>query len=92
MEDFSVDMFFVVRTPSGEVVREYSGEVLSDSTISKIIDDVAKNLNNKAVSDEVLAVLDELTAILDLSDDYTYKELYEQARSYIYKKRFGIRI
>lgn len=42
------------------------------------------------VSEEVLKVLDELTAILDLSDEFTYKELYEQARTYIFNKRMEI--
>jgi hypothetical protein len=37
--------------------------------------------------DDVLEVLDELTAILDLTDDYSYEELYEQARTYIFNKR-----
>jgi hypothetical protein len=47
MEDFSVDMFFVVRTPSGEEVIRYSGSVLKDDTISMIIDDIAEQLNEE---------------------------------------------
>lgn len=49
MDDFSVDMFFVVRTPAGDEVKRYSGAVLKDSTISMIIDDIAKQLNDKEV-------------------------------------------
>lgn len=41
-------------------------------------------------SDEVLKVLNELTAILDLSDEFSYRELYEQARTYIFNKRMEI--
>lgn len=41
-------------------------------------------------SNEVLKVLDELTAILDLSDEFTYRELYQQARTYIFNKRMEI--
>jgi len=37
-------------------------------------------------NDEVVKVLNELTDILDMSDEYTYKELYEQARTYIFNK------
>jgi hypothetical protein len=48
MEDFSVDMFFVVRTPSGEEVIRYSGAVLKDNTISMIIDDIAEQLNEES--------------------------------------------
>ena len=39
-----------------------------------------------ANEDEVVKVLNELTKILDLSDDYSYEELYEQARTYIFNK------
>ena len=42
------------------------------------------------VADEVLKVLDELTCILDMTDDYRYRELYEQARTYIFNKRMEI--
>lgn len=38
-------------------------------------------------NDEVLKVLNELTDILDLTDEFSYKELYEQARTYIFTKR-----
>lgn len=41
MEDFSVDMFFVVRKPDGEEVVRFNGGILTDETISGIIDDVA---------------------------------------------------
>lgn len=37
---------------------------------------------------DALEILEELTAILDLSDEYSYEELYEQARTYIFNKRF----
>ena len=37
-------------------------------------------------NDEVVKVLTELTAILDMSDEYSYEELYEQARTYIATK------
>lgn len=47
MDDFSVDMFFVVRKPDGEKVVEFSGSILTDDTISAIIDDVAVELNEK---------------------------------------------
>jgi hypothetical protein len=36
---------------------------------------------------DIIEILDELTNILDLVDDYSYEELYEQARTYIYNKR-----
>lgn len=36
---------------------------------------------------DALEILDELTSILDLTDDYSYEELYEQVRTYIYNKR-----
>ncbi len=49
MDDFSVDMFFVVRKPDGEKVAEFSGSVLTDETISGIIDDVAVELNKMGV-------------------------------------------
>lgn len=42
------------------------------------------------VNDEVLKVLDELTNILDMTDDYRYRELYQQARTYIFNKRMEI--
>ena len=42
------------------------------------------------VNDEILKVLDELTGILDMTDDYRYRELYEQARTYIFNKRMEI--
>lgn len=43
------------------------------------------------VNDEILKVLDELTAILDMTDDYRYRELYQQARTYIFEKRMEIK-
>lgn len=49
MDDFSVDMFFVVRKPDGEKVVEFSGSILTDDTISGIIDDVAVELNRLGV-------------------------------------------
>lgn len=36
---------------------------------------------------DALEILNELTDILDLTDEYSYKELYEQARTYIFNKR-----
>ena len=41
-------------------------------------------------ADNVLKVLNELTDILDLSDEFTYRELYEQARTYIFNKRMEV--
>lgn len=41
------------------------------------------------MTDEMI-ILDELTAILDLSDEFTYQELYEQSRTYIFNKRLAL--
>lgn len=49
MDDYSVDMFFVVRKPDGEKVVEFSGSILTDETISAIIDDVGVELNKMGV-------------------------------------------
>lgn len=45
---------------------------------------------DEIVNGEILIVLNELTAILDLSDEFSYRELYEQARTYIFNKRMEI--
>lgn len=49
MDDYSVDMFFVVRKPDGEEVARFHGGILTDDTISAIIDDVAVELNKMGV-------------------------------------------
>ena len=67
IDDYCVDMYFVVRAPSGDVIKRYSGEVLSDSTISKIIDDVGARLNETTVDDSHLYIFDPKT-------DVAYKE------------------
>lgn len=49
MENLRVDMFFVVRKPDGEEVVRFNGGILTDETISKIIADIAKELNRMGV-------------------------------------------
>lgn len=44
------------------------------------------------MSSETLKILDELTAILDLSDEFSYKELYEQAKTYIFNKKMEMQM
>jgi signal transduction histidine kinase len=36
---------------------------------------------------DALEILNELTDILDLTDEFNYEELYEQVRTYIFNKR-----
>lgn len=55
---------------------------MKEKSLSERVDEI--------VNGEILIVLDELTGILDLSDEFTYKELYEQARTYIFNKRMEI--
>lgn len=45
---------------------------------------------DEIVNGEILIVLNELTAILDLSDEFSYRELYMQARTYIFNKRMEL--
>jgi hypothetical protein len=49
LDDFSVDMFFVVRKPNGDEVARFSGAILDDQTITCIIEDVAQELNKQEV-------------------------------------------
>lgn len=37
--------------------------------------------------DDALEILDEIQKITDLTDDFTYEEIYEQVRTYIFNKR-----
>lgn len=53
MDDFSVDMFFVVRKPDGEEVVRLNGSILTDDTISGIIDDVAIELNRMGFNEKL---------------------------------------
>jgi hypothetical protein len=70
-----------------EQLAVQSGVIFVDSKSTYWTENNAIASLDKFAALATTEVLDELTAILDLSDDYTYKELYAQARSYIFNKR-----